>query len=153
MSIATLTLVHVIISLVAIASGLAVTWDLLRGKRSSAWNGLFLTTTVATSVTGFFFGSKFGPPHVLGVISLALLAAATYGLVGRLRITYIVTALASLYLNVFVGVVQAFQKVPFLHALAATQSEPPFAAAQGIVLLAFVVVGWLAIKRSRDLPR
>lgn len=149
MSIPTLTLVHVIISLVAIASGLKVAWELLRGKPGSVWNSLFLATTVATSVTGFFFGSKFGPPHVIGLISLVLLAIAVYGLFGGLRVTYIVTALASLYLNVFVGLVQAFQKIPFLKALAPTQSEPPFAVAQGVALLAFVVVGWLAVKRSR----
>ena len=154
MSTSTLTLVHVIISLVAIASGLVVTWDLLRRKSSSAWSGLFLTTTVATSVTGFFFGSKFGPPHVIGLISLVLLALAIYAsarrrLAGRWRATYVVTALASLYLNVFVGVVQAFQKIPAIRALAPTQSEPPFAIAQGLVLLAFVVAGWMAIKGTR----
>jgi magnesium-transporting ATPase (P-type) len=155
MSISTLTLVHVIISLVALASGLVATWDLLRGKPTSGWNSLFLTTTVATSVTGFFFFSKFGPPHVIGVLSLVILAVAIYALVsrqlaGRWRTAYIVCALVAFYLNVFVGVVQAFQKISTLHALAPTQSEPPFAVAQGVVLLAFVLAGWLALKSPRD---
>jgi len=154
MSISTFTLIHVIISLVGIASGLVVALDLLRGQANSAWNGLFLGTTIATSVTGFFFGSKFGPPHAIGVLSLVVLAVACYALAarhltGRWRTVYIITALTSLYFNAFVGVVQAFQKIDFLHALAPTQAEPPFAIAQGIVLVMFVVAGVVAVKRSR----
>lgn len=152
LSIPTFTLLHVIISLVAIASGLVATLDLLRDKPISGWSNLFLITTVATSVTGFFFPSKFGPPHVIGVLSLILLAIAGYALAGRhlsgrWRAAYVVTATASLYLNAFVGVVQAFQKLAPLRLLAPTQSEPPFAVAQGVVLLGFVIAGWAALRR------
>jgi len=151
-SIPTVTLLHVIISLIAIVSGLAATWDLLRARPVSAWTGVFLTTTVATSVTGFFFPSKFGPPHVIGVLSLVLLGAAIYALAGRhlagrWRAAYIITAIAALYLNVFVGIVQAFQKLALLRLLAPTQSEPPFAIVQGLVLLGFLLVGWVALRR------
>jgi len=151
-SISTFTLLHVIISLVAIVSGLAATGELLRARPVSAWTGVFLSTTVSTSVTGFFFASKFGPPHVIGVLSLVLLGAAIYALAGRhlagrWRAAYVVTAIAALYLNVFVGVVQAFQKIAPLRLLAPTQSEPPFAIVQGLVLLGFILAGWMALRR------
>jgi len=115
-----------------------------------SWTALFLITTVATSVTGFMFHSKsFGPPHVVGLISLVVLAVAivalyVYRLAGSWRWIYVVTATAALYLNCFVGVVQAFQKLPFLQPLAPTQSEPPFLIAQLAVLAIFVVLGFLA---------
>jgi hypothetical protein len=152
MSVPTFTLIHVIISLIAIVAGLPVLIAMLRRQPTSSWTSLFLGMTVLTSVTGFLFHSKFGPPHVIGVISLFVLAIALYAfygarLAGRWRAVYVVTALTALYLNVFVAVVQTFQKVAFFHALAPTQAEPPFAIAQGIVLLAFVAAGVLAVKR------
>jgi uncharacterized membrane protein len=114
---------------------------------------LFLVFTILTSVTGFFFHSKvFGPPHVVGVISLidlAIALAALYAFkrVGIWRPVYTVTAVIALFLNCFVGVVQAFQKIPSLHALAPTQAEPPFAVVQGLVLIAFAIAGFLAVRR------
>jgi hypothetical protein len=157
-SIPTFTLLHVIISLIAIVAGLAATWDLLQASPVSVRTGVFLTTTVATSVTGFFFPSKFGPPHVIGVLSLVLVAAAIYALTGRhlagrWRAAYIITSIAALYLNVFVGVVQAFQKLPPLRSLAPTQSEPPFAIVQGLVLLGFLLAGWMALRRFHPAAR
>jgi hypothetical protein len=151
-SVPTFILLHVTISLVAIVSGLAATWDLLRARPVSVWTRVFLTTTVATSLTGFLFPSKFGPPHVIGVLSLVLLGAAIYALArrhltGRWRAAYVVTAIAALYLNVFVGVVQAFQKIAPLRLLAPTQSEPPFAVVQASVLLGFTFAGWMALRR------
>ncbi len=116
---------------------------------------LFLITTVLTSVTGFFFHSKaIGPPHIVGVVSLvvlaiALLAIYVRNLVGVWRPVYIVTAVIALYLNCFVGVVQAFDKLPALHALAPKGTEPPFAAAQGATLLLFVILGYLAVRKYR----
>jgi hypothetical protein len=110
-------------------------------------------TTVLTSVTGFLFHStSIGPPHVVGVISLVILAVAllalyVYGLTGSWRWIYVVTAVMALYLNVFVGVVQAFQKLPFFQTLAPTQSEPPFLVAQAAVLALFVVCGIMAVKK------
>ena len=153
MSVATFTLVHVIISLIGIATGIIVMFGMWGAKRMPAMTAVFLVTTVLTSVTGFFFHSKaFGPPHVVGVISLVvlvftLLALYVYHLAGRWRWVYVVTAMVALYLNVFVLVVQVFQKIPFFNQFAPQGNEPPFAIAQGLVLLLFVVAGWLAVKR------
>jgi hypothetical protein len=155
MSTEAFTLIHVLISLVGIFTGLVVSYDLLNARVRGGWTTLFLTTTVATSATGFLFHSaSFGPPHIIGVISLVVLAialAALYGyhLHGAWRWIYVTGALAALYLNVFVGVVQAFQKIPPLTALAPTQSEGPFIVAQSLVFIAFVVLGIVAAKRFR----
>ena len=152
MSTSTFTLSHVVISLIGIFSGFVVLFGLLTSRRLDGWTALFLATTVLTSVTGFFFHSeKFGPPHIVGVISLVVLAvtiAALYvfHLRGSWRWIYVAGAVLSLYLNVFVGVVQAFQKVPFFNALAPTQNEPPFAIAQGLVLLIFIALGFVAVR-------
>jgi len=147
--------IHVAISLIGIASGLVVLYGLLSGKPLAGWTALFLLTTVLTSLTGFPlppFG--FDPPRAIGIILLVLLAAAVvalyvFHLAGAWRWIYIVTAVASLYLNVFVAVVQSFQKLSFLQPLAPTQSEPPFVVAQVIVLIAFIALGALAIVRFR----
>jgi len=147
--------IHVILSLVAMAAGFVVLYGLLSGKHLSGWTALFLATMILTSVTGFPlppFG--FDPPRAIGVISLVLLAAAVvalYGfrLAGAWRWIYVVSAIMALYLDVFVGVVQSFQKLSFLQPLAPTQSEPPFLVAQLIVLVAFVAMGFLAVKRFR----
>ena len=152
MSTDSFTLLHVILSLVGIAAGMVVLFGMLASKRLEGWTALFLSTTVLTSVTGFLFHSeKFGPPHVVGVISLLVLAVTipalyAYRLAGPWRWTYVVGAVLSLYLNVFVGVVQAFQKIPFFNAFAPTQTEPAFAIAQGIVLLIFIALGALAVR-------
>jgi hypothetical protein len=153
MSTASFTLFHVILSLLGIAAGIVVVFGMLAARRLDGWTALFLATTVLTSVTGFMFHSAhFGPPHVIGLLSLlllvlAILARYSYHMAGSWRWIYVVTALISLYLNVFVGVVQAFQKLPLLQPLAPTGTEPPFAVAQGLVLLAFVVLTVLALKR------
>jgi hypothetical protein len=147
--------IHVSISLIGIASGLVVVHGLLTGKPMGGWAVLFLGATILTSVTGFPlppFG--FDPPRTVGVLSLVLLAMAVvalyaFHLAGAWRWLYIVSALAALYLNVFVGVIQAFMKLPFLQSLAPTQSEPPFLVAQLAVLTAFVVIGVLAVLRYR----
>jgi hypothetical protein len=155
MSTAAFTQFHVILSLIGILSGLVVAFGMLDARRLPAMTALFLTTTVATSATGFMFHfASFGPPEIVGVISLlvlavALLALFSYQLAGQWRLIYVVAALLALYLNVFVGVVQTFQKVPFFHALAPTQTEPPFKIAQGIVLLAFIALGVAAVKKFR----
>jgi hypothetical protein len=156
MSTATFTQLHVIISLIGIASGLIVVLAMLGAKRVPAWAAIFLATTVATSVTGFMFHfASFGPPEIVGVISLVVLAAAilalyAYKLAGSWRRIYVVAAVLALYLNVFVAVAQTFQKVAFFHALAPTQTEPPFAIAQGIVLLAFIALGVAAAKKFKN---
>ena len=155
LSTATFTLLHVIISLIGIAAGLVALGGLLTSRRLPGWTAVFLATTVLTSVTGFFFHSKaIGPPHIVGVISLVILAIALWALyggklVGAWRPTYVITATIALYLNVFVGVVQSFLKIPTLHALAPAGTEPPFAIAQGATLVLFGVLGFFAVKRFR----
>jgi hypothetical protein len=152
------TLFHLLISLVGIFSGFVVLFGLLTGKRLDGWTCLFLTTTVATSVTGFFFPFRgFTPAHAVGIISLIVLAIALYArysrhLNGAWRKTYVFTAMLSLYLNVFVGIVQAFQKVPALKDLAPTQTEPPFKLTQLAVLMLFIVLTIVAAIRFRTEP-
>jgi hypothetical protein len=151
LSVSTFTLVHVVISLIGIGSGLIVLYGMLTSHRPGAWTGLFLATTVLTSATGFLFDSPFGPARVVGIISLVLLVVALFALygghlAGAWRPIYVVTALLALYLNCFVGVTQAFQKLAFLQPLAPTQSEPPFLIAHAVVLAIFVVIGFVALR-------
>jgi len=152
------TLVHVLISVAGIASGLVVAGGLLAGRSLGGWTAAFLATTAATSITGFGFPfERMGPPHVFGVISLVLLAvaiAARYpkGLAGRWRAAYVVTAMFALYLNVFVAVVQSLQKTAALNSLAPKQEEPPFAIAQGALLVLFIALTVAAVKRFRPNP-
>ena len=156
MTASTYTLVHVVISLVGIISGFVVVFGLLAGKRLDGWTGIFLASTAATSVTGFGFPiHHFSAPHYVGIISLVVLAAAilaryAFHLAGAWGRIYVITSVIALYLNVFVGVVQAFQKVPALKAIAPKQSEPPFAVTQLVVLALFVVLAILATRRFRN---
>ena len=149
----TFTLFHVVISLIAIVAGFVVLAGLLRGQRLDGWTAIFLVTTVATSVTGFGIpADRLLPSHVVGAISLVVLAIALVArylrrLEGGWRRTYVVTAMTALYLNVFVLVVQAFIRVPFLQPLAPTQSEPPFQLAQAAVLVAFLALGRASVRR------
>jgi len=150
-----LTLVHVAISLAGILSGFVVLFGLLTDRRFDGWTAFFLGTTVATSVTGFFFPvHHFMPSHAVGILSLLVLAIAIYAryarhLIGAWRKTYVTTAIVALYFNVFVAIVQAFAKVPALNNLAPTQSEPPFKFTQLTVLLLFVALGIAAVIRFR----
>ena len=152
------TTVHTLISLVGIFTGFVVLFGLLAGKRLDGWTKWFLITTVATSVTGFFFPFHgFTPAIGLGIISLLVLAVAIFAryprhLAGHWRWIYVVTALLAFYLNVFVGVVQAFLKVPALHAMAPMQTEPPFKLTQLVVLSLFVLLGIIATIRFRPVP-
>lgn len=150
--------IHVTISLVALASGLVVVYGLLTGQAPGGMTALFLVVLILTSVTGFPlppFG--FDPPRVVGVISLALLAIAVvtlyvFRLAGAWRWIYIVCVVAALYFDAFVAVVQSFQKVAFLQALAPTQSEPPFVVAQVVMLALFVVLGVVAFRNFHPAP-
>jgi hypothetical protein len=158
MSLSAFTTLHVIISLIAIATGLVVLAAMLRAERLGKWTAIFLATTILTSVTGFMFPiAGFTPALALGAISLVILALAVaaryaFHLVGPWRWIYVVTALAALYLNCFVLVVQMFRKLPALHALAPTESEPPFQIAQGALLVLFIVLGALAARRFHTAP-
>ena len=149
------TKVHVAISLIGILSGIVVMFGLLSRKRFNQWTALFLVSTLATSITGFLLPfNGITPGLILGIISVVLLAAAIFaryvrGLVGAWRWIYIITAIVALYLNVFVLIVQLFQKVDRLKALAPTQSEPPFAITQLSVLIVFIVLTIAAMFRFR----
>jgi len=153
MSTATYTLLHVLISLVGIVSGLIVMYGFLTGKRLDGLTAVFLTTTVLTSVTGFGFPFEhLLPSHKVGIISLVILAVAiparyVFHLAGKWRAVHVVGAATALYLNVFVLVVQSFLKVPALKALAPTQKEPPFLVAQLLVLLIFATLTVFATVR------
>jgi hypothetical protein len=160
MSLSTVTNVHVIISVIAIVSGIRVMFGLLGSQRKPGMTAIFLLFTILTSATGFLFPfEKLLPSHMIGILSLVLLAIACISLYamklsGPWRSIYIVTAMTSLYLNVFVLIIQAFLKVPALHALAPSvpPSEPPFAIVQGIVLVFFVIVIIGAVRRFRPMP-
>jgi len=145
------TLFHVALSLIGIGAGFVVVYGLLTSKMYDGWTKLFLVTTVATSVTGYLFPvHKLTPGHVVGLVSLivltfAILARYRHRLAGGWRRTYAITAVAALYLNVFVLIVQLFEKVPALKAVAPTQSEPPFQVAQ---LAALVIFALLAVRAA-----
>jgi hypothetical protein len=151
-----LTFVHVVLSLMGILAGFVVVFGLLASKRLDTWTAVFLVTTVATSVTGFFFPfQKLLPSHILGVLSLIALAIAIFArygrhLAGAWRRAYAITSVIALYFNVFVLIVQLFEKVPALNALAPTQSEPPFKITQLGALIFFVVLGIFATIRFRN---
>lgn len=160
MSTATFVLVHVIISLIGIVAGIVVMFGMLGSKRQDGLTAIFLLFTILTSATGFvippLLSEKLLPSHMIGILSLVLLAVACIALyvmklAGPWRWIYVVTALVSLYLNVFVLVIQSFLKVPFLHALAPSvpPAEPPFAVVQGIVLVFFAVMIIGAWRRFR----
>ena len=156
----TFTPVHVLLSLIGIFSGFVVVFGLLVAKRLDGWTTLFLASTVLTSVTGFLFPFHgFLPSHGVGIISLLALAIAIFArygrhLAGSWRRTYVITAVIALYLNVFVLIVQLFEKVPALKAIAPTQSEAPFKVTQLVALTLFVVLGSSAAIRFRgEQPR
>jgi hypothetical protein len=153
MSLETFTLIHVTISLIGIASGIVVMYGFLTDQRLDRWTAVFLLSTTLTSLTGFLFPFTVMTPGIkLGIISLVVLTlaiVARYFLHPVWRKTYVIAACTALYFNVFVAVVQSFEKVPSLKALAPTQKEPPFAIAQIAVLLLFVVLTIFAVKRFR----
>jgi hypothetical protein len=155
LSITTFTLVHVVISLIAILSGFVVLKGLLASRHFPGWTALFLAFTAATSLTGFMFPfSGMTPAIATGIVATLVFiptAAALYlfRLQGAWRWIYTCGAVLSLYLNVFVLIVQSFQKIPTLNVFAPTGSEPPFAITQAIVLVAFVALGLLGVRRFR----
>ena len=155
------TLVHVVLSLIGIISGFVVAWGLVAAKRLDRWTVVFLVATAATSVTGFLFPfHRFMRSHGVGIVSLIVLALAIFGLhlvaryvrhlAGRWSRIYALSAVLALYLNDFVLIAQLFEKVPALKALAPTQSEPPFKAAQFVVLALFVGLAIVAAIKFRS---
>jgi hypothetical protein len=154
----TLTFVHVVLSLIGIFSGFFVVLGLLSSKRLDGWTALFLASTLATSVTGFFFPFHgITPADVFGILSLIVLPIAIFAryvcnLSGGWRRTYVITAMIALYLNVFVLIAQLFDKVPTLKALAPRKTEPPFKISQLLVLVLFVVLTIATVKKFHDEP-
>jgi hypothetical protein len=152
------TIIHTLISLVAIFTGLVVLFGMLAGRRCDGWTKWFLISAVATTMTGFFFPFHgLTPAFKLGIITVPILAITIYArypkqLVGAWRWIYVIGAVMSLYFNLFVLVVQAFEKVPALHAIAPTQTEAPFKLTQLSVLLLFVLLGIVAVVRFRPEP-
>lgn len=157
LSLSTFTILHVVLSLIGIVAGFVVVWGMFSANHLPGWTALFLVTTILTSVTGFMFKSaSIMPSHIFGVISLVALATAVlalyvFRLAGPWRWIYVAGAIFALYLNAFVAVVQAFTKIPAVHALAPTQAEAPFAIAQGVVLLLFIAFGVLAVMKFRPM--
>src|SRR6266404_4321522 len=152
------TIIHTLISLVAIVTGFVALFGLLAGKRLGGWTKWFLVTTVATSVTGFFFPFHgFTPAITLGIISLPFLAITIFAryskhLAGAWRWIYVIGAVICLYFNLFVLVVQLFEKVPILHTMAPTQTESPFKLTQLVVLIVSTVLAIVAVIRFRPEP-
>jgi hypothetical protein len=157
--VSTLQTFHVLISLIGIASGLVVVWGLLSSRRLSGLTAIFLVTTLLTNLTGFLFPFNGLTPAivvgVIGTIVMVVCLAARYlkRMENGWRGVYVVTAVISLYFNLFVLVVQLFLKIPALNTFAPTGSEPPFAAVQGVVLLGCLVAGFLAFRRFHPLPK
>ena len=157
LSIPSFTILHVIISLIAIVAGFIAMGGMLGSKMSSGWTALFLLMTVLTSVTGFLFPIHgFTPALGVGALSLVLLVIAlvalySFHLAGSWRWIYIVTATIALYFNVFVRVIQSFLKVPALNALAPNGNEPPFVVVQAIVLIGCIALGALVLRRFHPL--
>jgi hypothetical protein len=155
LSLAACTKLHVVISLIAIAAGLIAMVAFARGRWLAKTTHVFLWTTVVTTVTGFLFPfTGFTPAIGTGIVSSAVLAVALWALYGaklqgRARAVYAITAVIGLYLNVFVLVVQSFLKIPALKALAPNGNEPPFAASQGLVLIACIALGYFCVRSAR----
>jgi hypothetical protein len=155
MSVSAFTTFHVILSLAGIASGFVVLSAMLGSRHLPRWTILFLATTILTSLSGYLFArDHILPSHVVGALSLVVLAATVYALYGRRlhgswRAIYVIGSALALYFNVFVLVVQSFQKIRSLTALAPTQSEPPFVIVQALVLVAVVVLGYRAVRGFR----
>lgn len=151
-----LLLFHVAVSLVAIVSGLIVAYGFLTATRHERWTLVFMITTLATLITGFMFPfGGFTPAIGVGILCIVIFiptAAARYifRLADRWRRTFVIGSLVLLYFNCFVLVAQSFQKIPSLNALAPTGSEPPFAITQAVLLVAFLILGFLSLRRSRS---
>jgi hypothetical protein len=153
LSIADFTVLHVVISMIAIFAGFIVVGAMFAGSNLGGWTAFFLLMTILTSLTGFLFPFKtVTPAIVVGVVASLILLVALWALywgrlAGRWRVVYVVAAIASLYLNMFVLIAQSFQKVSFLNPYAPTGSEPPFLISQGVTLAAFVILGVMAARR------
>jgi len=155
LNLSTFAWIHTVLSLVALVSGIIVVVEMLGARTPRLWTAIYLASAVATSATGFGFPfESFGASHWVGVLSLvallaAILALYVFHLAGAWRWIYVLGVVLGLYFDVFVAIAQAFKKVPALTAMAPTLSEPPFAAAQLVALVIFVVLAIAAVRRFR----
>lgn len=155
LSLSSFTLLHVLISLAGIATGLVAMLNFARGHWLPRMTHVFLISTLATTISGFLFPFKgFTPAIGVGIVSSAVLAAAYISLYvanlrGSARTIYAASAVVGLYLNIFVLFVQSFQKIPFLHGLAPSGTEPPFVAAQATLLIAAAAIGYVCVRAAR----
>lgn len=158
LSVATYTLLHVVLSLAGIVAGLVVAGGLIAGARPERCAAVFLVTTIAANVTGFGFPFvHFLPSHAVGIISLVVLVVVIVAhyvkhFAGRWRTTYAGGLVVATYFNVFVLVAQLFKRIPVLFVAAPTQSEPPFVLTQSLVLALFIWLGVAAVKGFRPVP-
>lgn len=149
------TLLHVMISLLAIGYGFAALLGMIKSRYYPRITAVFLMMTALTSITGFAFPNAHITPAIkLGILSMIVLALTVpalyvFRLGGSWRAVYVVGATLALYFNFFVLIVQSFQKVPALRALAPHGTEPPFAIAQGVALLAFIALGTMAVRNFK----
>ena len=148
-----LTFIHVLLSLIGIATGFLVIFQMIGGKRLGGLNTIFLATTILTSVTGYFFPiTKVTPGIIIGAISLVVLAIALFALyskklAGGWRTVYVVTAVMAQFFNVLVLIAQSFRKIPALHAMASTGEESIVKITQLCALVLLIVLGIAAGKR------
>lgn len=155
--IAALTLFHVVLSLIAIVAGVVLARGLLAGRRNDRWTHIFMVTTAITVLTGFVFPYRgFTPGIGVGIVCVLVfiptaLARYRFQMAGLWRPVFIVGALALFYFNCLVFVVQSFQKIPPLNALAPTGAEPVVGIVQAIVFVAFLVVGFFSVRRFRPM--
>ena len=157
LSLGQFTLLHVLVSLAAMGAGAIVLLGMMVPIELGAWTAVFLATAILTSATGFLFPfSGLLPSHIFGILSLVILAVALFAvyarrLAGSWRWIFVTSVATALYLDLFVGIAQAFQKSALLHPLAPTGSEPPFLIAQAVLLAIMLVLGILAASRFRRL--
>jgi hypothetical protein len=155
MSTGLFTGIHVLLSLVGIATGFIVMFGMIGGKKLPSWTAWFFVTNILTDVTGFLFPFKgITPGIIIGALSLVVLAVAMIGyyiqrLTGGWRARYVICAAVALYFNVFVLIVQSFEKIGALKAIAPTQSAPPFGIAQLCALGLVVLLTILAFRRFK----
>jgi hypothetical protein len=158
MSLSLFTRIHVAISVIGIASGLVVVRGMLAARILRVVTALFLASTLLTCVTGFMYPFHgITPGIVIGIVSVVLLLAAilalySFHLAGAWRWVYVVCSVMALWLNVFIFIVQSFQKIPAFHSLAPTQTEAPFKIAQLLALAIFVILGIFAVKKFHPAP-
>jgi len=150
-----LTGIHTALSLVALALGIPALLEIFGRLAGQRFSNAFLITAIATSLTGFIFPiTALTPALITGVVAtlvlaLMLLARFQFHLAGGWGAVYAGGMVASHFFLVFVAIAQSFMKITAVNALAPTLSEPPFAIAQGVALLIFLLLGFFAVRRPR----